>query len=434
MQRNNSSKLMARACLRIPGGVNSPVRAFKGVGGDPVFFADGQGAWLKDVDGNRYVDYVGSWGPMLQGHAFAPVVEAVRERAHAGLGFGAPTAIEIEMAEAVAQRVPSVDKVRMVNSGTEAVMSAIRLARGFTGRDLVVKFEGCYHGHADALLAQAGSGLLTLGLPNSPGVPEDAAKHTLTLPFNDADAVGQAFDRFGNRIAALIVEPIAGNMGCVLPQPGFLEALRERTAAAGSVLIFDEVISGFRVHAGGAQARYGVLPDLTTLGKVIGGGLPVGAFGGKAEIMDCIAPVGAVYQAGTLSGNPLAMAAGLAMLNSLDEAFYERLAATTKRLVEGIRALADGRGIALTINSSTGLFSLFFTPAPVYSFKDVAAADVERYRRFFHALLQRGVYFAPSAFEAAFVSGAHDEAAVDHTLAAIDEAFQELGTSRGASA
>ena len=426
MQRNNSARLMARARRSIPGGVNSPVRAFRGVGGDPVFFADGRGAWLTDVDGNRYVDYVGSWGPMLQGHAFAPVVEAVRERAQAGLGFGAPTTVEIEMAEAVAQRVPSVDKVRMVNSGTEAVMSAIRLARGFTGRDLIVKFEGCYHGHADALLAQAGSGLLTLGLPNTPGVPEDVAKHTLTLPFNDADAVAQTYERFGDRIAALIVEPIAGNMGCVLPEAGFLQALRERTTAAGSVLIFDEVISGFRVAPGGAQALYGVTPDLTTLGKVIGGGLPVGAFGGQAEIMDRIAPVGDVYQAGTLSGNPLAMSAGLAMLNSLNDAFYERLAVASQQLVEGIRALADRHGFALTVNAACGLFSLFFTDRPVRCYEDVAAADVERYRRFFHGMLQRGVYFAPSAFEAAFVSGAHDAAALDHTLAAVDETFREI--------
>ena len=426
MQRNNSARLMARARRSIPGGVNSPVRAFRGVGGDPVFFADGRGAWLTDVDGNRYVDYVGSWGPMLQGHAFAPVVEAVRERAQAGVGFGAPTTVEIEMAEAVAQRVPSVDKVRMVNSGTEAVMSAIRLARGFTGRDLIVKFEGCYHGHADALLAQAGSGLLTLGLPNTPGVPEDVAKHTLTLPFNDADAVAQTYERFGDRIAALIVEPIAGNMGCVLPEAGFLQALRERTTAAGSVLIFDEVISGFRVALGGAQALYGVTPDLTTLGKVIGGGLPVGAFGGQAEIMDRIAPVGDVYQAGTLSGNPLAMSAGLAMLNSLNDAFYERLAVASQQLVEGIRALADRHGIALTVNAACGLFSVFFTDRPVRCYEDVAAADVDRYRRFFHGMLQRGVYFAPSAFEAAFVSGAHDAAALDHTLAAVDETFREI--------
>ena len=426
MQRNNSARLMARARQSIPGGVNSPVRAFRGVGGDPVFFADGRGAWLTDVDGNRYVDYVGSWGPMLQGHAFAPVVEAVRERAQAGLGFGAPTAVEIEMAEAVAQRVPSVDKVRMVNSGTEAVMSAIRLARGFTGRDLIVKFEGCYHGHADALLAQAGSGLLTLGLPNTPGVPEDVAKHTLTLPFNDADAVAQTYERFGDRIAALIVEPIAGNMGCVLPEAGFLQALRERTTAAGSVLIFDEVISGFRVAPGGAQALYGVTPDLTTLGKVIGGGLPVGAFGGQAEIMDRIAPVGDVYQAGTLSGNPLAMSAGLAMLNSLNDAFYKRLAVASQQLVEGIRALADRHGIALTVNAACGLFSVFFTDRPVRCYEDVAAADVDRYRRFFHGMLQRGVYFAPSAFEAAFVSGAHDAAALDHTLAAVDETFRKI--------
>jgi glutamate-1-semialdehyde 2,1-aminomutase len=378
------------------------------------------------VDGNRYVDYVGSWGPMLQGHAFAPVVEAVREQATASLGFGAPTAIEVEMAETVAARVPSIDKVRMVNSGTEATMSAIRLARGFTGRDLILKFQGCYHGHADSLLAAAGSGLLTLGLPDSPGVPAQTAANTLTAPYNDADAVGEVFARYGGDLAAVIVEPVAGNMGCIPPAPGFLEALRRLCTDAGSVLIFDEVMTGFRVAAGGAQALYGVTPDLTTLGKVIGGGLPVGAFGGRADIMERIAPTGPVYQAGTLSGNPIAMGAGLAMLRSLDDAFYTRLADTTAALVDGIAARAEKHGVALTINSVCGMFSGFFTPGPVASYEDVAAADVDRYKRFFHALLERGVYFAPSAFEAAFASGAHDAEAVDFTLDAVDAALAEL--------
>ena len=426
MDRDTSKQLIERAERCIPGGVNSPVRAFRGVGGTPVFFADGRGAWLTDVDGNRYLDYVGSWGPMLQGHAFPAVVDAVRDRALQGLSFGAPTEIEVEMAEAVIERVPSIERVRMVNSGTEAVMSAIRLARAHTGRDLIVKFGGCYHGHADALLAQAGSGLLTLGLPDSPGVPADTTKHTLTLPFNDADAVVAAFDRYGGQIATVIVEPVAGNMGCIHPQPGFLEALRDLTSHAGSVLIFDEVIAGFRVGPGGAQQLFGVMPDLTTLGKVIGGGLPVGAFGGKAEIMDRVAPLGDVYQAGTLSGNPLAMAAGLAMLRSLDEPFYETLAATTARLAAGIRDLAVQRAIPLTVNTVCGMFSLFFTRRPVTNFAQVAAADIDRYKRFFHAMLNRGVYFAPSAFETAFVSGAHGDCEIDHTLAAVDSTFREL--------
>ena len=425
----NSAALLARAEHSIPGGVNSPVRAFRGVGGTPLFFERGQGAWVQDADGRRYVDYVGSWGPMLQGHAFGPVVAAVRERAQAGLGFGAPTEIEIDMAEAVVARVPSVDKVRMVNSGTEAAMSAVRLARAWTGRDKIVKFQGCYHGHADALLAHAGSGVLTLGLPDSPGVPADTVKDTLTLPFNDADAVARAFQDVGDEVAAVVVEPVAGNMGCIPPRPGFLQALREITSEHGSLLVFDEVITGFRVAEGGAQERYGVAPDLTILGKVIGGGLPVGAFGGRAKIMERIAPAGDVYQAGTLSGNPLAMSAGLAMLNSLTPSFYTQLAAATERLVAGVRTAAERHGIAATVNTVPGMFSLFFTPGPVANYDDVAAADTGRFARFFHAMLARGVYFAPSAFETAFVSGAHDDHAVEHTLAALDDAFAELAST-----
>ena len=426
MDHDKSANLIARAERSIPGGVNSPVRAFKGVGGTPVFFASGEGAWITDVDGNRYIDYVGSWGPMLQGHAFPPVIEAVRARARLGLGFGAPSEIEVQLAEAVVACFPAIEKVRMVNSGTEATMTAIRLARGHTGRDLIVKFQGCYHGHSDALLAAAGSGLLTLGLPNSPGVPEDAAKHTLTLPFNDASAVAAAFERYGVEIAAVIVEPVAGNMGCVPPQPGFLEALRKLTSDAGAVLIFDEVITGFRIGSAGAQGTYGVLPDLTTLGKVIGGGLPVGAIGGNADIMDRLAPVGPVYQAGTLSGNPLAMTAGLAMLDSLDAAFYESLASTTDRLADGLTEVAETRRVPVAVNRVCGMFCLFFRDGPVEDYDDVAAADVDRYGRFFHAMLEQGVYFAPSAFETAFVSGAHGEDEVARTLEAADRVFAGL--------
>ena len=426
MDRPLSSALFAQAQRSIPGGVNSPVRAFRGVGGTPVFFSEGDGPWLWDVDGNRYVDYVGSWGPMLQGHAFPPVVKAVRRQAARGLSFGAPTEVETELAEIVVERVPGIEQVRMVNSGTEAVLSAVRLARAVTGRDMLLKFQGCYHGHADSLLAQAGSGVLTLGLPDSPGVPADTAKHTLTVPYNDAAAVAAAFERYGEQIAAVIVEPIAGNMGCVPPALGFLEALRDLTNAAGSLLIFDEVMTGFRVHRGGAQALYGVTPDITTLGKAIGGGLPVGAFGGSAEIMARLAPLGDVYQAGTLSGNPLAMQAGLALLRSLNTNFYRVLTAATKALTEGIREEAAEHGVPVVVNTVRGMFSIFFTDEPVTCYADVAAADAARYGRFFHALLEGGVYLAPSAFEAGFVSGQHDEDAVGHTLGAMSDAFASL--------
>ncbi len=427
MPRTTSAALFQRARGCTPGGVNSPVRAFRGVGGDPVFIAKGDGAHIFDVDGNRYIDYVASWGPMLQGHAFAPVVAAVRAQAEAGLGFGTPTEIEVEMAETVVQRVPGIEQVRMVNSGTEATMSAIRLARGFTGRDLILKFDGCYHGHADSLLAKAGSGVLTFGLPNSPGVPAGTAHNTLTAPFNDLDAVGAAFERHGEDIAAVILEPIAGNMGCIPPDDGFLGGLASITEQHGALLIFDEVMTGFRVAPGGAQELYGITPDLTTLGKVIGGGLPVGAFGGRADVMAHIAPEGDVYQAGTLSGNPLAMAAGLAMLRSLHEGFHLRLGKATKRLVEGVRESAARRGIPVMVNGVCGMFSLFFTEAEtVRSYSDVAACDTERYARLFHALLDAGIYWAPSAFEVAFVSGAHDDAVIDATLEAVDVALAHV--------
>ncbi len=423
-----SRVLIERACRSIPGGVNSPVRAFKGVGGTPVFFESGEGAYLTDVDGNRYIDYVGSWGPMILGHACEPVLAAVTARAASGLGFGAPTELEIEMAEKVVDLVPGIDQVRMVNSGTEATMSAIRLARGFTGRNLIIKFNGCYHGHSDSLLVKAGSGLLTLGIPNCPGVPEEIAQLTLNLPFNDSDALSRAFSDYAGQIACVIIEPVAGNMGCIPPLPGFLEALREVTARDGAVLIFDEVMTGFRVALGGAQERYGVTPDLTTLGKIIGGGLPVGAFGGKANIMEHIAPSGPVYQAGTLSGNPLAMAAGLATLNEIEvDGFYDRLEARTGRLVAGLKEAAARHNVPLVVNHVCGMFSLFFTSASsIDRFEDVAASDVDRFNRFFHAMLSHGVYLAPSAYETGFLSDTHGQAELEATLAAADQSFAEI--------
>jgi glutamate-1-semialdehyde 2,1-aminomutase len=423
-----SRVLIERACRSIPGGVNSPVRAFTGVGGTPVFFESGEGAYLTDVDGNRYIDYVGSWGPMILGHACEPVLAAVTARAASGLGFGAPTELEIEMAEKVVDLVPGIDQVRMVNSGTEATMSAIRLARGFTGRNLIIKFNGCYHGHSDSLLVKAGSGLLTLGIPNCPGVPEEIAQLTLNLPFNDSDALNRAFSDYEGQIACVIIEPVAGNMGCIPPLPGFLEALREVTARDGAVLIFDEVMTGFRVALGGAQERYGVTPDLTTLGKIIGGGLPVGAFGGKANIMEHIAPSGPVYQAGTLSGNPLAMAAGLAMLNEIEaDGFYDRLEARTNSLVAGLIEAAARHNVPLAVNHVCGMFSLFFTSASsIDRFEDVAASDIDRFNRFFHAMLSRGVYLAPSAYETGFLSDTHGQAELEATLAAADQSFAEI--------
>ena len=427
MNRSESERLFRRAQEVIPGGVNSPVRAFKGVGGTPVFFASASGPYLFDVDGNRYIDYVASWGPMIQGHGFEPVVRAIRDQAAETIGIGAPTQRETEMAQKIVDTVPGIDKVRLVNSGTEATMSAIRLARGFTSRDIVIKFDGCYHGHSDALLAKAGSGVLTLGLPNSPGVPESVARHTLTLPFNDDEAVRAAFGQYRDQVAAVIMEPVAGNMGCIPPLPGFLETVRQVTADSGALLIFDEVMTGFRIARGGAQALYGVSADLITLGKVIGGGLPVGAFGGRADVMNYIAPAGPVYQAGTLSGNPLATTAGLTLLNTLDDAFYVRLRSQTKALTNGLKELADRHGVAVRINSVCGMFSMFFTSASqVVSFEDVARCDVDRYNRFFHVMLDAGVYFAPSAFESAFVSGAHTDTEIDATLAAADRAFSRL--------
>lgn len=426
MNRNTSTSLMQRALQSIPGGVNSPVRAFKGVGGDPIFFAGADGAYLRDVDGNQFIDYIGSWGPMILGHNFAPTVQAVTDQAQKALSFGAPTEIEIELAEKIISLVPSMDRVRMVNSGTEATMSAIRLARGFTGRDMIVKFAGCYHGHSDSLLVKAGSGVLTLGLPNSPGVPEDLAKHTLTAPFNDAASISELMAAVGDQVACIIVEPIAGNMGCITPLPGYLETLKELCEKHGAVLIFDEVMTGFRVASGGAQELYGVQPDLTTLGKIVGGGLPVGAFGGRAEIMNCIAPAGPVYQAGTLSGNPLAMAAGLATLNHLTADVYAKIGVTTDALVSGIMAAAEKHAVALSENHVCGMFGFFFTDDHVTNYHDVAVSNVGHFNAFFHEMLAQGIYLAPSAFEAGFLSAQHGEEEIESTLQAADVAFAKL--------
>lgn len=421
-------ELFQRAQKVIPGGVNSPVRAFKGVGGTPVFFKKAQGAYVWADDGTQYIDYVGSWGPMVLGHAHPEVLRAVHEAVDEGLSFGAPTVRETLMAEKVLKLVPSMDLVRMVSSGTEATMSAIRLARGFTGRDTIVKFEGCYHGHSDSLLVKAGSGALTLGVPSSPGVPEGLARHTITLTYNDADQVRRLFASEGSQIACVIVEPIAGNMNCVPPVPGFLETLREVCDASSAVLIFDEVMTGFRVSLGGAQGHYGIHPDLTTLGKVIGGGMPVGAFGGRGEIMAHLAPLGPVYQAGTLSGNPVAMAAGLKTLELVESpGFFEALSLKTEQLMSGLMDHAHSAGIPFTTNCVGGMFGLFFTDRPtVHSFQDVMSCDTTRFNQFFHGMLAEGVYLAPSAFEAGFVSAAHDDVALEKTLAAAEKVFSTL--------
>jgi glutamate-1-semialdehyde 2,1-aminomutase len=416
------------ACKHIPGGVNSPVRAFHGVGGDPVFFANGEGPYLFDVDGKRYIDYVASWGPMIAGHAHPEVIRAVQEAASQGLGYGAPTEIETRMANRLCAMVPSMDMVRMVNSGTEATMSAIRLARGFTGRDRIVKFEGCYHGHSDALLVKAGSGTLTLGVPTSPGVPASVAEHTTTLTYNDIDGITQAFDEIGNETACIIVEPVAGNMNCIPPVPGFLEGLRSLCDAHGSVLIFDEVMTGFRVAAGGAQAHYSITPDLTTLGKVIGGGLPVGAFGGRRDIMEQIAPLGPVYQAGTLSGNPVALAAGLATLEQVAaDGFHAQLDTSAKRLVSGLQQLADDAGIPFTTNQIGGMFGCFFsTDETITRFDQVMRCNPENFQKFYHGMLKAGVYLAPSAYETGFISSTHTDAVIDATLEAAAQTFKTL--------
>ncbi|HMR03775.1 MAG TPA: glutamate-1-semialdehyde 2,1-aminomutase [Candidatus Competibacter phosphatis] len=422
-----SEKLFVEAQNYIPGGVNSPVRAFRGVGGTPIFFKRGEGAYLYDEDGRRYIDYVGSWGPMIVGHAHPAVVQAVQDAAANGLSFGAPTEMETIMARRIRELVPSMELVRMCNSGTEATMSAIRLARGFTGRNIIVKFEGCYHGHSDSLLIKAGSGALTLGVPTSPGVPAALAAYTVTLTYNDLLEARQAFSKLGEEIAGVIVEPVAGNMNCIPPAPGFLAGLRELCTRYGSVLIFDEVMTGFRVARGGAQELYGVTPDLTTLGKIIGGGMPVGAFGGKRAIMEQLAPLGPVYQAGTLSGNPVALAAGLATLDLIaSPRFHADLAAKTRQLCDELVTAACEAGVLLTTNYVGGMFGLFFTAENVTNYAQATACDVERFKTFFHGMLAEGVYFAPSAFEAGFMSSAHTEADLDATAVAARRVFARI--------
>ena len=425
---SKSENLYAQAQQLIPGGVNSPVRAFNGVGGVPLFIERADGALLYDVDGKAYIDYVGSWGPMVLGHNHPAIRHAVIEAAERGLSFGAPTEMEVKMAELVTQLVPTMDTVRMVNSGTEATMSAIRLARGFTHRDKIIKFEGCYHGHADCLLVKAGSGALTLGQPNSPGVPADFAKHTLTCTFNDLTTVRAAFEQYPEEIACIIVEPVAGNMNCIPPQPDFLPGLRALCDEFGALLIIDEVMTGFRVALAGAQAHYGVKPDLTCLGKIIGGGMPVGAFGGRREVMDALAPTGPVYQAGTLSGNPIAMAAGFACLTEVSRpGTHETLTRLTTQLTEGLLAAAKAENIPLVINHVGGMFGIFFTDAAsVTCYADVTKCDVERFKRFFHLMLEEGVYLAPSAFEAGFMSVAHSPDDIQRTIDAARRSFAKL--------
>ena len=425
---SRSSELFAQAQQSIPGGVNSPVRAFAGVGGDPVFFERANGPYMFDVDGQRYIDYVGSWGPMILGHNYPPIRDAAIEAAERGLSFGTPTAIEVTMAEKIIEIVPSIEKVRMVNSGTEATMTAIRLARGYTNRDKILKFEGCYHGHVDSLLVKAGSGALTLGQPNSPGIPADLAQHTLTVSFNNLDEVKEVFATYPEDISCIIVEPVAGNMNCIPPVPGFLEGLREVCDQYGAVLIFDEVMTGFRVAPGGAQEYYGVTPDLTCLGKVIGGGMPVGAFGGKREIMDHIAPTGPVYQAGTLSGNPVAMAAGLAALTALqDHSLYGVMQQRVETLMQGFQQAAKEAGIDLRVNHVGGMFGFFFTDAEqVTSFAEATKCNMEQFKAFYHEMLKRGIYLAPSAYEAGFMSMVHSEADIEETIQAARQSFAAI--------
>ena len=423
---NRSSALFKEAQDYMPGGVNSPVRAFIGVGGTPIFFERGEGAYLYDVDGNSYIDYVGSWGPMILGHANPIIIDSVKAVLKKGLGFGAPTEIETSLAKKVCKLVPSIDLVRMVSSGTEATMSAIRLARGYTGRDKILKFEGCYHGHSDSLLVKAGSGALTLGVPTSPGVPKDLAKHTLTLEYNNLEVVEELFSEMGEEIGCIIVEPVAGNMNCIPPKEGFLQGLRKICDEYGAVLIFDEVMTGFRVALGGAQEFYNVKPDLTALGKVIGGGLPCAAFGGKKEIMNQIAPLGPIYQAGTLSGNPLSMASGLAMLSALesDKSFYENLGKRSQYLVNGIVSEAKAKNIPMTSNSVGGMFGLFFSSEKkVSNFSQASSCNIELFKKFYNAMLKQGIYLAPSAYEAGFLSNAHTDDDLDKTINAASTAF-----------
>ena len=425
---SQSETLFERANHVIPGGVNSPVRAFKGVGGDPIFFKQGSGAYLVDENNKRYIDYVGSWGPLILGHAHPDVLKAVKTTLENGMSFGAPTELEVLLAEKVVELMPSIEKVRMVSSGTEATMTAIRLARGVTGRNKIVKFVGCYHGHSDCLLVEAGSGLLTLGIPGSAGVPEAVAADTLTVPYNDPEALAQVFEKYGADIACVIIEPVAGNMGCIMPKEGYLQSMRDQCTKAGSLLILDEVMTGFRVALGGAQSVYGITPDITTLGKVIGGGMPVGAIGGSKAVMDHLAPIGNVYQAGTLSGNPMAMAAGLTTLNLLSQPnFFEELSQTTMSLVTQLRDAASSHGMPLAVSQLGGMFGLCFSEKSVITcFDDVAKSDINRFKQFFHGMLKEGIYLAPSAFEAGFVSSAHHEEEIELTVQAANRVFSKI--------
>jgi glutamate-1-semialdehyde 2,1-aminomutase len=425
MNHDHSHALFTRAQALLPGGVNSPVRAFKSVGGEPFFVQRADGPWLYDVDGNRYIDYVGSWGPMIVGHNHAAVRDAVQSAIQSGLSFGAPCPAEVTMAETITRLVPSCEMVRMVNSGTEATLSAIRLARGATGRNRIVKFEGCYHGHGDSFLVKAGSGMLTLGVPTSPGVPAGLSELTLTLSYNDFDGATAMFEQYGDELACLIIEPVVGNANCLPPREGYLQHLRALCSQYGTLLIFDEVMTGFRVALGGAQAHYGITPDLTTFGKIIGGGMPVGAYGGRRDLMQQIAPSGPIYQAGTLSGNPVAMAAGLAMLELIQApGFHDRLAAATARLCQGLEAAAREAGVPLTTTGVGAMFGLFFSDQPVDTYAQAIACDTAAFNRFFHAMLERGVYLAPSAFDAGFMSSAHDEEIIAQTIEAARAAFK----------
>ena len=427
MKTDRSHALFTRASELLPGGVNSPVRAFKSVGGEPFFAQRAEGPYLHDVDGNRYIDYVGSWGPMIAGHAHPKVLAAVERTMRDGLSFGVPNALEVTMAEAITSIVPSCEMVRMVNSGTEATLSAIRVARGATGRNRIVKFEGCYHGHGDSFLVKAGSGALTLGLPNSPGVPSALADLTLTIPYNDFDAATELFEKAGSDIAGLIIEPIVGNANCILPRDGYLQHLRDLCTKHGALLIFDEVMTGFRVALGGAQQRYGITPDLSTFGKIIGGGMPVGAYGGRRDLMSQVAPAGPIYQAGTLSGNPVAMAAGLATLELIRvTGFHDALERSTHALCDGLESAARDAGVTFHTVRAPGMFGLYFREGPVETFEDAKGSDSARFNRFFHAMLERGVYLAPSAFEAGFVSSAHGEAEIAATVEAARAAFAEV--------